>query len=222
MKSLDALALERNTDKGSRTHNYCTKYEKYLPFKRDSYIRILEIGVAAGGSLDMWAAYYPNAIWVVGMDINPDCKKFENPEQKIFIEIGSQTDESRLLKIISDYGGGFDLIIDDGSHQQDDMLQTFKVLFRYLNPQGVYILEDTCCAYWPEYGGGLHNKNSIIEHLKLLVDDVNFLGQKLKNHQPNLRREDLHIEQVKNENLEIRTDIESINFLNSTVLVTKR
>ena len=34
MNDLNKLAILYNTDKSSEIHDYCRKYEKYLPFKR--------------------------------------------------------------------------------------------------------------------------------------------------------------------------------------------
>jgi hypothetical protein len=70
MRSLDKIAIHYGTDKSSYIHNYCVKYEKWLPFNRLEPITILEIGVLGGQSLSTWREYYPNAT-VVGLDIDP-------------------------------------------------------------------------------------------------------------------------------------------------------
>lgn len=221
MKSLDDIARITGTDKCSTMHNYCAKYDKYLPFKRDQPLRILEVGVLTGKSLSMWSEFYSKAECVVGIDINPQCKQYESPNKNIYIEIGSQSDEAFLSTVKQKYKS-FDLIIDDGSHLQDHMVFTFKSLFSSLNSGGVYIVEDTCCAYWPNFGGSADASNSSISYLKSLVDHVNFFGQLLDVSEQHYRRDDLHIKQIEAKKLNTRTDIESINFMNSTVLVTKR
>ena len=221
MKTLDDIAIDKGTDKSSLFHNYCVKYEKYLPFKRDQKIKILEIGVFNGSSINMWREYYPNC-YVVGIDIDSSCIKYEKIENKLFVEIGSQIDDIFLNKVIEKHGP-FDLIIDDGSHMQSHMIFSFEKLFPELKKSGIYIVEDTCCSYWSEYEGGLNKSNTSIEYLKSLIEHVNFFGQKLKNYAWHLRREDYHLEQIKINNFcKFRTDIESINFLNSTILITKR
>ena len=40
--SLDEIAKFYKTDKSSDFHDYCKKYEKYLPFKRSDYLNILD------------------------------------------------------------------------------------------------------------------------------------------------------------------------------------
>jgi hypothetical protein len=55
------------------------------------------------------------------------------------------------------YGFGFDIIIDDGSHVNEHVITTFEYLLPILNNEGLYVIEDTQTAYWPEYGGSSHH-----------------------------------------------------------------
>jgi len=226
-KSLDEIAIECKTDKCSLQHNYCEKYEKYLPFGRDQELKILEIGVANGSSLKMWKSFYPNST-VIGVDIDPACIKHQDKQNNVFVEIGSQND-GVFLTLAAEKYGPLDLIIDDGSHIQSDMIFSFHCLFDLLlKNHGVYIVEDTSSSYWAELGGAIYAPNTCVEFFKSLVDHVNFMGQKLIDSkdpviQWNWRREDFHIQQAKNNiNNQCRMNIESINFLNSTILITKR
>jgi cephalosporin hydroxylase len=219
MNDLNKLAILFNTDKSSEIHDYCRKYEKYLPFDREDKLKILEIGVFNGGSLKMWSMFYPNSN-VIGIDINSDCKQYE--DERINIEIGSQVDSDFLKFIINKYGP-FDMILDDGSHINKHVIFSFEVLFDAIQSGGVYVVEDSVTSYWKDYGGGKLNPDSMIEYFKRLVDHVNFNGilNNLYKHQ-NARREDLLIPCSINTQPECRTDIESINFLNSIILITKR
>jgi len=222
MYSLDKIAKNCGTDKSSDVHNYCVKYEKWLPFERLEPIKILEIGVLNGESICMWKSFYPNSIYV-GIDIDDKCKKHENITNNTFIEIGSQ-DNVNFLEYVSKKYGPFDFILDDGSHIQKHMIFSFNHLFPYLKSEGVYVIEDSVTSYWEEvYEGGFRKKGTCIEYLKELIDDVNFHGNFQKNfYSLHARREDLLIPQVQRDNPEIKTDIESINFLNSIIIVTKR
>jgi hypothetical protein len=221
MYSLDQIAKLYGTDKSSEIHNYCTYYEKYLPFDREDPIKILEIGVWNGNSLLTWKDYYPNSI-VVGIDIMNQCLRYTNPSKNIWIEIGSQNDINFLRSVV-DKWGSFDMILDDGSHMNEDVIISFNYLIDYVKNSGVYIVEDSCCSYWPEYNGGFRKESSSVEHFKRMIDDVNFNGQLRENFKlPHARREDYLINQSIRKNLNIRTDIESINFLNSLIIITKR
>ena len=219
MKKLDEIAIECGTDKSSKIHNYCEKYEKYLPFDRSASISILEIGVLGGASLKMWSEYFPNAS-ILGVDINKDCNQYASGN--ISIEIGSQTDADFLKQVVEKYGP-FDLIIDDGSHMQSHVVFSFNCLFEHLKPQGIYVVEDAACSYWKKYEGGLNRIGTSVEYFKKLVDAVNFCGLAQRaDISSHARREDLLINRIQSENIDLRIDLQSIQFLNGIILITKR
>jgi hypothetical protein len=219
MKNLDKIAIKCGTDKSSEIHNYCEKYERYLPFERSESISILEIGVLGGSSLKMWSEYYSNAS-ILGIDINSACQQYASPN--IAIEIGSQTDADFLSRVAKKYGP-FDLIIDDGSHMQSHVLFSFNCLFKSLKSQGIYVVEDASCSYWKKYEGGMNKPGTSVEYFKTMVDAVNFCGLKqIAGISAHARREDLLIERIVSENIDMRTDLYSINFLNGLILITKR
>lgn len=222
MRNLDKIAKYYGTDKSSNIHNYCEKYEKWFPFERLEPIKILEIGVLDGKSLLTWREFYPNAI-IIGIDVNNDCKQYEDVTNNIYVEIGSQYDSHFLNEICKKYGS-FDLVLDDGSHIQKHMIFSFEQIFPSLKSEGIYVVEDTVTSYWEEvYEGGFRKKGTCIEYFKELIDDVNFHGHFQQSfHSVHARREDLLIPQIKKNNPEIRVDIESINFLNSIIIITKR
>lgn len=119
--------------------------------------------------------------------------------------------------------GPFDMILDDGSHINRHVITSFNHLIDYVKSEGVYIIEDTCTAYWDEWEGGFRHPASSIEFAKNLVDDVNFNGQLQEQFwSVHARREDLLTKQTNEKGLNIRTDIESINFLNGITILTKR
>jgi hypothetical protein len=232
MSTLDELGLKYGTDKASDHHDYLKKYEKYLPFKREDKLRILEIGVHDGPSLRMWKEYFYNSK-IIGVDIDPECKKQE--EDRIIVEIGNQNDFKFLHYNIGEKYKLFDLIIDDGSHVNEHVIHSFGWLFRFLNKGGVYIIEDACTSYWESFGGGFGKlctagtggcatHGSTIEHFKKLIDVVNYGG--IMNDEPfpaYARREDYINATIEKRGLyPMKTDIESINFLNSIIIITKK
>lgn len=216
MSLLNQIAKNYGTDKSDEIHNYCVKYEKYLPFERYNKLNILEIGVLNGKSLKTWKNYFYRS-QILGIDINPDCKKYQ--EENVFVEIGSQADSVFLKDIVRQYGP-FDMILDDGSHMNEHVIFSFEHLFESLKSGGVYIIEDVGTSYWSDYGGGIDEPQSSMNYFKRLTDDVNFKGV-LNFNKSNVhaRREDWCVENV---GTSCRTDIESINFLNGIIIITKR
>jgi len=218
--SLNQIGLKHNTDKSSIHHNYLYKYEKYFPFKRDDKLNILELGVQYGNSVYTWREYFPNS-QILGVDVNQDYKIHQS--NNITIEIGSQNDINFLNYIKSNYPP-FHLIIDDASHQSPDQILSFQQLFPHLHPQGIYVIEDTSTAYWEQFQGGPNYPNNAMQYFKNLIDEVNLYGIYAEPPHTCSRRDDnILIQQEKNKGkYYLGMDIESINFLNSIIIVTKR
>ena len=124
--------------------HYFPIYDRHLgPFQATAQ-RVLEIGIDHGGSLQIWKRFFPVAE-IVGVDIDPRCKAYE--EDRIKVEIGSQDNREFLLSL-----GEFDIVIDDGSHQIRDQELSFASLWP--RTKSVYLIED-CHGSYPSLGGGL-------------------------------------------------------------------
>jgi hypothetical protein len=219
MSTLNKLGINQRTDKTTEVHNYLVKYEKYLPFKRYEKLNFLEIGVLTGQSLRMWWEYFYMSK-IVGIDIEPQCVSHDN--DRMIIETGSQTDGNFLLNLVNRHGS-FDMILDDGSHNNSDVIFSFETLFPTMKSGGVYVVEDSCTAYWSDWGGGYLNPNSSVEYFKRLSDDVNFRGlMNFNTSNVHARREDWLTDLSHQTQPDCRTDIESITFLNGIIIITKR
>ena len=133
-------------------------------------VRLLEIGVQNGGSLQIWSKYLPPGSIMVGIDIDPACAGFR-PETNISILIGDAGDKVAIDRILGD--AKFDIIIDDASHRSDHVVSTFNACFGRLNCGGLYIVEDLHCSYRSSHGGGFRLAGSSMEWFKGLADALN-------------------------------------------------
>ena|SRR5688572_16745625 len=149
--------------------HYFDIYERYFSGYRGTSVNLLEVGVSHGGSLQIWREYFGKDANIFAIDINPECKKFE--DEKTSIYIGSQEDEKFLKKVI-DALPQLDILIDDGGHTMNQQLVSFKNLFPVVKDGGIYLIEDTHTSYWGEYHGGYKKKSSFIEFSKGLVDQM--------------------------------------------------
>jgi hypothetical protein len=151
--------------------HYFEIYDWHFTRFREREITLLEIGVAGGGSLQVWRKYFgPNAR-IFGLDINSECKRFESPGTQIFV--GSQGDP-KFLEHLAHEIGPIDILIDDGSHAYNDQLTTFHALFKHVRKDGLYVCEDLCSSYWAEeYHGGICRSGTYVEFLKGLIDELN-------------------------------------------------
>src|SRR5437762_5193668 len=118
----------------------------------------------------MWKQYFGPHARIIGIDVNPQCKRFA--EDQIEIHIGAQQDPDFLQRVIDQIGTP-DIIVDDGSHIMSHILATFSFLYPKMLKNGVYLVEDLHTAYWDEYGGGLRKPTTFIEICKNLIDELN-------------------------------------------------
>jgi hypothetical protein len=151
---------------------YLSEYERLFAAYRQRPIRLLEIGIQNGGSLELWAKYFEAAEAIVGCDIDPRCAdlRFGDPRISVLVADANST---LGYKGILERSDRFDVIIDDGSHRSSDIVRSFASYFPHLEPGGLYIVEDLHCSYWQEYEGGLVDPDSSVAFFKLLVDVVN-------------------------------------------------
>lgn len=147
------------------TH-YFKYYDRYFNRFRNEDIRILEIGVNRGGSLQMWKNYFGKNSFIVGMDI--DCECLNYVEENVEVFIGDQSDTGDLSELVKKYGM-FDIIIDDGSHKTRDQITAFEYLYDYVKYGGVYLVEDVHTSYWAEW---INSDITFVDYAKKMVDDL--------------------------------------------------
>lgn len=106
--------------------------------------RVCEIGVAAGGSLDMWRVLFPQAT-IAGVDINQGAFWPEGT-----IRIVAAQDDPRLPRELDAHEEAWDLIVDDASHDGALTVKTLDLLWPLVSPGGFYVIEDWFTG-WPAY-----------------------------------------------------------------------
>ena len=137
MANLSELALKYGCDKCPEIlHHYTPFYDQLfwdMPVRR-----VLEVGILHGASLRMWRDYFSDA-QVFGLEINPEALF---TEERIRTQQCDATDAQQARALAEFFGGNFDLIVDDGSHEPFDQLRVFGNLFPFLAPTGLYVIED--------------------------------------------------------------------------------
>jgi len=172
MEKLETIFNKYDTDKSSLFHNYTRQYDKLLADYRTQKIKYLEIGVYKGGSIKAMREAFQNAELILGLDIDEECRKYQDENNKIFVEIGNATDKN-FIKYITEKYGTFDIILDDGSHTNNDVINSFELLFPLLNDNGLYIVEDTIC-FKSTFG---HINPSYPHHLQYFFSYTPYLNQ---------------------------------------------
>ena len=151
---------------------YLAEYDRLFSNYRNEPIRLLEIGVQNGGSLDIWSKYFCNASALVGCDINPDCVRLNYDDPCISVIVGDANAHD-VRKQVLQRSPKFDIIIDDGSHLSSDIIKSFALYFPHIVEGGLFVAEDMHCSYWEQLEGGLFDPYSSISFFKHLADVIN-------------------------------------------------
>ncbi len=160
-------------------HHYIPLYDRYFSRFRGRPVRFLEIGVAHGGSLQLWRNYFGPEAVIYGIDINEACAKFNGQSGQV--RIGSQADPKFLQSVVAEMDG-IDVVLDDGSHQMDHIRASLKSLFPLLADGGTYMIEDLHTAYWEGFGGGLKNPSNFFHEVRRMIDDMHHWYHKEPEH----------------------------------------
>jgi hypothetical protein len=131
---LDEAGVRHGSELSWLSRDQLRTWERFLAPLRDQRCDLLQIGVGDGASLRTWREWFP-AARLVGLD--PRRLVLDPPIAGCTIAQGNPTDPGALQPLLRDYR--FRLIVDDGSHHPDDQVQTFQLLFPWLEPDSVYI-----------------------------------------------------------------------------------
>ncbi len=133
-----------NTDKETH-HSYISGFyeEAFKEYKNKDDLQILEIGIAHGGSINLWLHYFDD-VYITGVDlflnegIVKDANRFMYHERVNLVK-KSGTDKEYIDTLEDDF---YDIIIDDGSHKIGDQVLSLKYMYSKVKRGGLYIIED--------------------------------------------------------------------------------
>lgn len=156
MNPLVELLNSAGSDKGTDhyagngvPHAYALDYYRlFNPFRQEEF-NLLEIGLAVPAktdgaardapSLRAWRQFFPNAM-LYGYDIE-DFSWFSQPGTTTFQ--GDQSSRETLSRFIESADSPrFGLVVDDGSHASSHQQVSLAALFPYVEPGGMYVIED--------------------------------------------------------------------------------
>lgn len=150
-------------------HHYIPIYERYFSSFRGKKVRMLEIGVSEGGSLDLWRQYFGEDAVIFGIDIDDACARLNGVSAQV--RVGSQIDLDFLESVVEEMGG-VDIVLDDGSHHMAHVPKTLNHLFPHLSEGGIYMIEDLHTAYWRSYGGGYRARRNFFSSVLGIIDNM--------------------------------------------------
>ncbi len=149
--------------------HYLDVYHRYFERYRGTDVHIVEIGVANGGSLEMWKDYFGPEARIFGVDLHDGHKDLEDEQTTILV--GDQSDRSFLRELVRTVPR-IDILLDDGGHSMEQQIVTFEEVYPHIEPDGLYVCEDTHTSYWQKYGGGYRKPGTFNELTKTFIDKL--------------------------------------------------
>jgi hypothetical protein len=109
----------------------------------------VEVGVLLGGSLHVWKDYFGKGCRVIGIDSNPEAKKHRKDGFEVFI-----MDQEKINQWDQFFStvGMIDVLIDDGGHTSLGQIVTCVSATKYMNNQGIIVIEDVHSSYSEDFG----------------------------------------------------------------------
>ena len=170
--SLQTLYAQHQGKVSDKWSSYLSLYEAILGPLRQSVQSLLEIGVQNGGSLELWAKYFPHAQCIVGCDIDPKCANLRYDDPRIRVVVNDATQSSTRTQI-ERLSPTFDVVIEDGSHIPREVIAAFLRYWPMVKPGGIFIAEDLHCDYFPGHEGGVAKRNIANRFFAELVHVIN-------------------------------------------------
>lgn len=147
--SLKELIDNSKTDKDT-THSYLDLYQSLLEKKKETAVKVLEIGIHKGGSIKMWDDFFINAD-VYAVDTLPKEKMWEELLNKQSIHLYNSEDAYNSGFVQNEFIDNkfqFDVMLDDGPHTLQSMIQFIKLYLPLLKHDGILIIEDVQQMEW--------------------------------------------------------------------------
>tara|TARA_Y100000389_G_C17341076_1_gene453370 strand:- start:58 stop:864 length:807 start_codon:yes stop_codon:yes gene_type:complete len=160
---------------------YFATYDDIFTKYIDKKITFVEVGVLGGGSLFMWRNFFGKQARIIGIDLNPEAKKWEKDGFEIFI--GDQSDpdfwDDFYKKI-----GDIDILLDDGGHTYIQQIVTSEFALDNIKDGGVLVVEDTHTSYMEKFGDKSIN---FMRYVSKMIDKINTRFSQFNNTKNNKR-----------------------------------
>ncbi len=210
-QELNKFGIKYGTDKSSTHHNYLNKYEFFLERWRNKNIVLLELGVLKGGSINTWSEYFKNGE-IYGIDINENCRRFEDGNRHIIIQdLGDEDGLEKLADLKPN------IIVDDASHYWSHQIKSLYHLLPAMKSGGVFIIEDLNTSHAVQrlngYDDSIVSGYELCEALALAVNSGTYLDDR------NLKSPLICL---KEEIAFLASQIEMISFIHDCCIIIKK
>ena len=166
------------TDKDSK-HSYLDVYNNLFSDYIDSH-KILEIGVASGGSIGIWLNYFEKAeVYGVDLcDIPPALISINSPR---YHHYNRNAYDKELVKLLPN----FNIIIDDGPHTTESYHSFLDLYQDKVEIEGLLIIEDVdyynidIQSILDKFDDNFQVSVIDLRHIKNTGDDILIVGKRI-------------------------------------------
>ena len=185
---INKLCDAYGTDKGEskkdihpyewESHNYADLYEMLFRCRKKNVQLLIECGLGTnnaalissmgingkpGASLRMWRDFFPNAR-IIGVDIDREILFNEERIKTFYCDQLKKKSIENFVKTSNLIENSADIIVDDGLHTFDAGVSFFEGMIKFLNEDGIYIIEDVSpddMILFKDYFSNLLNKFTV-------------------------------------------------------------
>lgn len=144
-----------------KIQSYFPVYAELFRSLRNQSCTFVETGVLGGGSLFMWREWLGKSARIIGVDLNPESKKWAQHGFEIFI--GDQGDPYFWAKTLKEIGH-VDVLLDDGGHQSFQQIVTLNSFLQYSKNKCMVVIEDAHTSYMSDFNA--HGEHSFMAYAK--------------------------------------------------------
>ncbi len=148
-----------------KVSHYFQIYAELFAHLRGTECTFIEAGVLNGGSLFMWRDWLGEKARIIGVDLNPEAKRWESDGFEIYI--GDQGDPNFWQDVYAKVGR-FDALLDDGGHQSFQQIVTLTEALKAAQGPCVIAIEDTITSFMSEFAA--HRQHSFLAYAKASTD----------------------------------------------------
>jgi len=190
--SLYSIADPTRTDKNT-THSYLALYDRLLAPRKSTAENVLEIGIGPaetlnGGSIRLWHDYF-DISKIHAIDIIHIESVWSEIRDVPRIQLYTQTDAYDGAFVNREFVSNnvkFDMVLDDGPHTLESMIQCIGLYLPLLSETGILIIEDVQSIEWLSAltAAVPHDLQKYIHtfdlrHIKGRYDDIVFVVDKM-------------------------------------------
>jgi hypothetical protein len=165
------LIWETSPFPSTKLTSYFAPYVQLFSCYRNTDCVFIETGTLGGGSLFMWREWLGPKARIIGVDLNPEAKKWIDYGFEIYI--GDQGDPDFWRQTFEKIGQ-FDVLLDDGGHQSFQQIVTTIEAIKHANRRCVIAIEDTHTSFMSDFRS--HGDKTFLNYAKASTDILTARG----------------------------------------------